>query len=67
MKCPHLNVRIQSCRANRASYSPSEFQIEEYCTNASHRKCPLRASRPSAGANETGTPGRGIAMLGDRS
>jgi hypothetical protein len=62
MKCSYLKFKMSSCSANAASYIPSDFQLEEYCTNANHTKCPfmnaLRSeSRPDRQEYLTGMMG----------
>jgi len=42
MKCPHLMKWITFlCKANKEVYSPSPFQLEEYCKREEHKKCPF--------------------------
>ena len=42
MKCPHLMKRIIFfCKADKKVYSPSHFQIDEYCRKKEHIKCPF--------------------------
>ncbi len=42
MKCPHLQGRyLQSCKASRDVYVPSQFEYEEYCRHGRHTMCPL--------------------------
>lgn len=42
MKCPYLQgTYLQSCKASREVYIPSEFEFKEYCTNNRHAICPL--------------------------
>lgn len=42
MKCPFLRDWIVSaCRAGDTPYMPSRFQLQEYCKNKDHRKCPF--------------------------
>jgi hypothetical protein len=41
-KCPHLaDWKFKACEAPEIPYSPSQFQLEEYCSNVSHTRCPL--------------------------
>jgi hypothetical protein len=41
-KCPHLaDWKFKSCDAPEIPYTPSQFQLQEYCSNISHIKCPL--------------------------
>jgi hypothetical protein len=42
MKCPHLMkwVRV-SYKAFERPYTPSMFELEEYCRRKDHRKCPF--------------------------
>ena len=41
-KCPHLIKWLTSaCKAADTHYSPSRFQLEEYCTTKDYRKCPF--------------------------
>lgn len=48
MTCPCLKgTYLKTCSAPPDVYSPSQFQVEEYCTNAWHPFCPLfRMWRP---------------------
>jgi hypothetical protein len=42
MKCPHLvKWVISSCKALESPYTPSLFELDEYCTKKDHRKCPF--------------------------
>lgn len=42
MKCPHLMKWVTFlCKADQEVYSPSLFQIEEYCRSTAHKKCPF--------------------------
>ena len=42
MKCPHLMKWVRaSCKAFEIPYTPSMFELEEYCRTKDHRKCPL--------------------------
>lgn len=42
-KCTQLTVRGRrtACRALRAFYVPSSFEMQEYCKTNEHRKCPF--------------------------
>lgn len=42
MKCPYLQGKyLQSCKASKDVYVPSQFEFSEYCTNSIHTMCPL--------------------------
>ncbi len=42
MKCPHLQGEyLQSCKASKAVYVPSQFEFDEYCTQSIHTMCPF--------------------------
>ncbi len=41
MKCPHLTRRMFTCNALERPYSPSLFELHEYCGNRYHTKCPF--------------------------
>ena len=42
MKCPHLiKWVISSCKALERPYTPSLFELDEYCMKREHRKCPF--------------------------
>jgi hypothetical protein len=42
MKCPHLIKWITfACKAEEKLYFPSPFQLQEYCKQKEHRKCPF--------------------------
>jgi hypothetical protein len=42
IKCPHLaDWTRKSCKACEQPYSPSLFQLSEYCKKHSHKKCPF--------------------------
>jgi hypothetical protein len=42
MKCPHLMKWVRSsCKAFERPYTPSMFELEEYCRRKEHRKCPF--------------------------
>ncbi len=44
MSCPHLrNWTVSSCKANKKPYIPSLHELQEYCTDKRHKKCPLYA------------------------
>ncbi|GBE02858.1 hypothetical protein BMS3Bbin06_00056 [bacterium BMS3Bbin06] len=44
MRCPFLrDCIVSSCRAGDTPYIPSLFQLQEYCKNKDHRKCPFYA------------------------
>ena len=41
-KCPYLSkLWPYKCRACTVLYAPSTFQLEEYCRNERHEKCPF--------------------------
>ena len=41
-KCPQLMLMgISSCGAGDLPYVPSIFELEEYCTNTRHARCPF--------------------------
>jgi hypothetical protein len=45
MKCPKLvKQQISSCKAGDKPYMPSKFQLQYYCKNPEHKKCPFYAS-----------------------
>ncbi len=48
MKCPHLiKWMITSCKAaGNRPYVPSLFELKEYCSTTSHRKCPFYMKDP---------------------
>jgi hypothetical protein len=40
--CPHLmRLGISSCGAGDLPYVPSIFELDEYCTNSRHARCPF--------------------------
>ena len=42
MKCPHLADWLKKvCDACKKPYTPSSFQLSEYCKSYFHSKCPL--------------------------
>ncbi len=42
MKCPYLQGKyLQSCKASREVYIPSQFEFDEYCTHNGHKICPF--------------------------
>ncbi len=42
IRCPHLGKLIWFfCNADKGVYVPSLFQLEEYCRNMAHKKCPF--------------------------
>lgn len=42
MKCPHLIKWLTfACKAKEKLYFPSSFQLDEYCKQKLHRKCPF--------------------------
>jgi hypothetical protein len=42
MKCPYLLKWVKlSCKALNKRYTPSQFELEEYCETKEHRKCPF--------------------------
>jgi hypothetical protein len=42
MKCPHLaDWMYKSCEASIKPYTPSQFQLTEYCKGDAHIKCPF--------------------------
>ncbi len=42
MKCPYLQGKyLQSCKASREVYIPSQFEFNEYCTHNGHKICPV--------------------------
>jgi hypothetical protein len=42
MQCSFLEGRrILSCRSLGAVYIPSIFELDEYCTQDKHKKCPF--------------------------
>ncbi len=42
MRCPHLRTwTVSSCKADKRPYIPSLYEIQEYCTDKRHKKCPL--------------------------
>lgn len=42
MKCPHLvNMFVCTCAAEETPYVPSLFELEEYCRNTRHSRCPF--------------------------
>jgi hypothetical protein len=45
MKCPYLMKWLTfACKATKKPYSPSPFQLQEYCKTKSHKKCPFYAT-----------------------
>ncbi|TAN42693.1 MAG: response regulator [Nitrospirae bacterium] len=47
-KCPHLMLTdISSCVAGDLPYVPSIFELEEYCRNVRHLRCPFYAGKKS--------------------
>ncbi len=41
MNCPYLQgTYLQSCKASRVVYIPSQFEFNEYCTHTGHKICP---------------------------
>jgi hypothetical protein len=41
MHCPHLLHIDNSCDVIRPRYTPSEFEVDEYCATEQHLRCPL--------------------------
>jgi hypothetical protein len=42
MKCPHLINWLRAvCKASDKLYTPTAFQINEYCKSVSHPRCPF--------------------------
>jgi len=42
MKCPHLIQWVTfACKAKDKLYFPSPFQLQEYCKQEEHKKCPF--------------------------
>jgi hypothetical protein len=42
MRCPHLlNWTVSSCVADDKPYVPSLFELQQYCTDKGHDRCPL--------------------------
>ena len=42
MKCPYLKgTYLESCKATRDVYVPSQFEFNEYCMHNGHKMCPL--------------------------
>jgi hypothetical protein len=42
MKCPYLvESPVLACKAGEKPYSPSLFQLHEYCKNKNYKKCPF--------------------------
>jgi hypothetical protein len=41
MHCPHLLHDDNSCDVIAPRYSPSEFEVDEYCATEQHLRCPL--------------------------
>ncbi len=41
MKCPYLQGQyLQSCKASKEVYIPSQFEFAEFCTHSGHKICP---------------------------
>ena len=50
-KCPHLQKwTVSSCRANKKPYVPSIYELEEYCNDEGHERCPLYKELTHSGA-----------------
>ncbi len=52
MKCPNITGKYRlSCNAHEKAeiYVPSLFELEEYCKNSRHSRCPLRNQMPEGG------------------
>ncbi len=48
MKCPYITGKYRlSCTAHEKAevYVPSLFELEEYCKNTRHSRCPLRTQK----------------------
>jgi len=41
MHCPYLLHKDDGCEAVKTRFSPSEFELDEYCTTEKHLRCPL--------------------------
>lgn len=41
MHCPHLLHIDNSCDVISPRYTPSEFEVDEYCATDQHLRCPL--------------------------
>jgi len=41
MHCPHLLHGDNSCDVIAPRFTPSEFEIDEYCATEQHLRCPL--------------------------
>ncbi len=50
-KCPHLQRwTVSSCRADKKPYVPSIYELEEYCSDERHERCPLFRELAHSGA-----------------
>ncbi len=50
MKCPYLKgTYLESCKATREVYVPSQFEFDEYCTHNGHKVCSLYTKSVSEG------------------
>ena len=63
MRCPYLidsedRDERAECTATERFFEPSVFEMEEYCTTALHRRCPLYHHLDAD--HETMQPTRGI-------
>ena len=41
MKCPNLNHSVPVCKSFDEGYTPSTFQLEEYCRTEAYKRCPF--------------------------
>jgi hypothetical protein len=41
MHCPYLQHNDNLCNAVEPQFSPSEFEVDEYCATEQHLRCPL--------------------------
>ena len=49
MKCPHLIKWLTfTCKAKEKPYSPSVFQVQEYCKGKYYNKCPFYSKNITA-------------------
>lgn len=56
MKCPYITGKYRlSCTAHEKAevYVPSLFELEEYCKNIRHIRCPLRNQKYEGTGGDT--------------
>jgi hypothetical protein len=58
MHCPHLLHDTDRCEAVKPRFSPSEFELDEYCATEQHLRCPVFRNHPVEAVGRFPQPGR---------